>query len=204
MSLLLFFCHNLIKRICRDQDAARFGALIKNTQSRSDKPSPTRAHTPAEKVLLEQLYDDLAVLHCPDNKDPKKVKAFKQTLIDDTLDFHAFDWYHNPFTMGAFAQFLPGQFSTLYADILQPAGRYGNFHFAGELASHAHAWVAGALDSATRVATHLDLDKAALQPPANDSEENDGMISSALPRSLVFDSDERFLKLHRWGLVEEA
>jgi hypothetical protein len=43
----------------------------------------------------------------------------------------------------------PGQFSTMYPDILQPCTR-GRFHFAGELASHSHAWVAGALDLAVR------------------------------------------------------
>jgi len=80
-------------------------------------------------------------------------------LIQDMLDFHTFDWYHNLFTMGTFSQFTSGQFSILYADILQRAGRYRNFHFAGELASHHHVWVAGALDSAARVACHIEMDQ---------------------------------------------
>ena len=75
-------------------------------------------------------------------------------LKDETLDYHAFDWYHNPFTMGAFATFAPGEFSTLFSDIVHPAG-YGRFHFAGEVASHHHAWVAGALDSAVRVVKEI-------------------------------------------------
>jgi len=137
----------------RDQDAARFGSLIKNTESLSERPEPDRPRSPSEMVLLDQIYQDLAVLHTPNKSKPEEVEGFKRMLIRDTLDFHEFDWYHNPFAMGAFAQFAPGQFSTLYADILQPAGRYGNFHFAGELASHHHAWVAGALDSATRLST---------------------------------------------------
>jgi len=91
--------------------------------SRSDIPGPCR-------------------IAYPEKPDPEEVKRFKKMLIEDTLDFHAFDWYHNLFTMGAFAQFSPGQFSTLYADILLPTGCYGNFHFAGELDSHHHAWVA--------------------------------------------------------------
>jgi len=116
------------------------------------------------------------------------------------LDFHAFDWYHNPFTMGAFAQFAPGQFSILYADILQPAGRYGNFHFAGELASHHHAWVAGALDSAARV---VDLIKRDL----TNMHHEDHLLASAtptLPLSFMFDSQATANEWHLWGSMEEA
>ncbi|KAF8880219.1 L-amino acid oxidase 1 [Gymnopilus junonius] len=179
-----------------DQDAARFGALIKNTLSHSEQPKPDRPRSPSERVLLDQIYQDLAVLHTPNNSALEEVEEFKKMLIKDTLDFHAFDWYHNPFTMGAFAQFTPGQFSTLYADILQPAGRYGNFHFAGELASHHHAWVAGALDSATRVVGHIEKSLHAQKGLSN--------FTSTLPRSLVFDSEESANNWHIWGLVEEA
>ncbi|KIM41682.1 hypothetical protein M413DRAFT_444930 [Hebeloma cylindrosporum] len=183
-----------------DQDAARFGALIHNTVARSEHPDPSRPRSASEKVLLDQLYQDLAVLHTPNNANLEDVAKFKKMLIDDTLDFHAFNWYANPFTMGAFAQFGPGQFSTLYADILQPAGRYGNFHFAGELASHHHAWVAGALDSATRVASHIVMDHRRPIP-------QDGRLAAEarpLPKSLVFDSHESAANWHLWGLVEEA
>jgi len=180
-----------------DQDAARFGALIKNTEARSAHPDPDRPRSQSEQVLLDQIYQDLAVLHTPDNGDPEKVQEFKDMLIQDTLDFQAFDWYHNQFTMGAFAQFAPGQFSTLYADILQPAGRHGNFHFAGELVSHHHAWVAGALDSATRVVANI-----------NHFHQGATHIREAkrikLPRSLVFDSDESAADWHLWGLVEQG
>ena len=37
---------------------------------------------------------------------------------------------------------------------MQPAA-YGRFHFAGEVASAHHAWVAGALDSAVRVVDEI-------------------------------------------------
>jgi len=189
----------------RDQDAARFGSLIKNTESRSEQPKPDRSRSPWERILLDQIYQDLAVMHTPDDSKPEDVKAFKQMLIQDTLDFHAFDWYHNPFTMGAFAQFTPGQFSTLYADILQPAGRHGNFHFAGELASHHHAWVSGALDSAARVACHIEMDqRSRTHPKLGEERKAKGKVSPALPRSLVFDSQEVADNWHLFGLVEEA
>ena len=127
----------------RQQDASRFGALIKNPDW-SDKPNPSRERPWSEKVLLDQIYQDLALLHGVD----------ATWLRGETLDYHAFDWYHNPYTMGAFALFAPGQFGTFFPDIVQPAA-YGGFHFAGEAASAHHAWVAGALDSAVRVVDEI-------------------------------------------------
>ncbi|KAH9483491.1 Putative bifunctional amine oxidase [Psilocybe cubensis] len=175
-----------------DQDAARFGSLIKNTESRTEHPTPGRTPTKFEQVLLDQIYEDLTILHAPDKQ---KRAEFKKKLIDDTLDFHAFDWYHNPYTMGAFAQFTPGQFSTLYADILQPAGRHGNFHFAGELASHHHAWVAGAIDSANRAVGHIEQDHF--------TKAKWYKAGSKVPRSLVFDSDDSMVLYHLLGKVTE-
>ncbi|KAF8810968.1 FAD/NAD(P)-binding domain-containing protein [Phlegmacium glaucopus] len=124
------------------QDAARYGALIQNPEwSQLD---PDREYPPSEKILLEQIYGDLAVLH----------GVTVDWLRNETLDYHAFDWYHNPYTMGAFAHFSPGQFSNFFSDIVQPAG-FGRFHFAGEVVSAQHAWVAGALDSAVRVVDNI-------------------------------------------------
>ncbi|KAJ7191559.1 L-amino acid oxidase 1 [Mycena pura] len=125
------------------QDANRFGALIKNSDW-SKQLDPDRERPASEKVLLEQIYGDLASLH----------GLPVEWLREQSLDYHAFDWYHNPFTMGAFAHYGPGQFSTFFADIVQPAA-FGRFHFAGEVASAHHAWIAGALDSAERVANEI-------------------------------------------------
>jgi len=127
----------------RQQDAYRYGALIQNPDWSSKSKSPS-VPPPSEKVLLDQIYADLARLHGVD----------ENTLRKNTLDYRAFDWYDNPYTMGAFAHFAPGQFSLLYDSIVQTAG-YGRFHFAGEVASHHHAWVAGALDSANRVVEEI-------------------------------------------------
>ena len=127
----------------RQQDAFRFGALIRDSDW-SKQLDPDREPPPSEKVLLEQIYADLAALH----------GVTVETLREETLDYHAFDWYHNPFTMGAYAEFSPGQYGTLFPDIVQPAS-HGRFHFAGEVASHHHAWVAGALDSAVRVVDEI-------------------------------------------------
>ncbi|KIK52442.1 hypothetical protein GYMLUDRAFT_180149 [Collybiopsis luxurians FD-317 M1] len=126
-----------------NQDASRFGSLIINPDW-SEQLDPDRTRPRSEKQLLDLIYKDLAVLH----------GVSIDQLRGDTLDYHVFDWYHNPYTMGAYAHFGPGQYSTLWPDIVQPAG-YGRFHFAGELASANHAWVAGALDSAVRVVNEI-------------------------------------------------
>jgi monoamine oxidase len=125
------------------QDASRFGALIQNPDW-SEKLDPNRKRPLSEQVLLDQIYGDLAALH----------GVTVDYLRKETVDYHAFDWYHNPYTMGAYAHFAPGQFGTLFTDIVHPAG-YGRFHFAGEVASHHHGWTAGALDSAKRVVSEI-------------------------------------------------
>lgn len=127
----------------RHQDASRFGALIQNSDW-SKQLDPDRERPLSEQVLLDQIYGDLATLH----------GVTVDYLREETLDYHAYDWYHNQYTMGAFAHFGPGQFSTFFSDIVHPAG-YGRFHFAGEVASHHHAWVSGALDSAKRVVNEI-------------------------------------------------
>ena len=159
----------------RQQDAYRYGALIQNPDWSSKSKSPS-VPPPSEKILLDQIYADLARLHGVD----------ENTLRKNTLDYRAFDWYHNPYTMGAFAHFAPGQFGLLYNSIVHTAG-YGRFHFAGEVASHHHAWVAGALDSANRVVFEeiLRLDFRAWLPKFNEE----------FTRSLIF-SDERHAQEH--------
>jgi len=127
----------------RQQDASRYGALIHNPDW-SKQPDPDRERPPSEQVLLDQIYGDLAALH----------GVTKKSLQSETLDYHAFTWYQNPYTMGAYAHFAPGQASTFFADIVQPAAR-GRFHFAGEVTGFHHPWVAGALDSAGRVVNEI-------------------------------------------------
>lgn len=120
----------------------------------------------------------------------------EKSLRDETLDYHAFYWYSNPYTMGAFAHFAPGDFNTFFTDIVQPAAR-GRFHFAGEVASHHHAWVAGALDSSVRVVNEILRWDFPIWFP-----------TFKLEKSLVFSDEERAEKLFVRGLfskeLEEA
>lgn len=70
--------------------------------------------------------------------------------ISSSPDIHyTYNWYQNPFTVGAYASFGTGQFKNLYPSVSKPASD-GYLHFGGEAASHHHRWVSGALDSARR------------------------------------------------------
>ena len=131
----------------RNQDAFRFGSLIdpkdwgKSHESEVDAASldPKRPRPASEEFLLDQIYEDLAEIH------GQSASWYRQ----QTVDYYAYDWYHNRYTMGGYASFGPGQFSDLYLEITKPAAD-GYLHFAGEAASCHHAWVAGALDLAWR------------------------------------------------------
>ncbi|KAK7047644.1 hypothetical protein VNI00_006412 [Paramarasmius palmivorus] len=107
------------------QDALRVGGLCSG-----------RDH-PNEQFLIDHMLEDLAVLH----------GVTYQFLKKECQDWFAFDWYANPFTLGAFGTFGPGQFKNIYPAWGQGAAG-GRLLFAGEVLSDQHAWVEGALDSA--------------------------------------------------------
>ncbi|KDR71806.1 hypothetical protein GALMADRAFT_143590 [Galerina marginata CBS 339.88] len=135
----------LIATYTWNQDAFRFGALVDpkdwggNHEVDSASLHPERSCSASEEFLLNQIYDDLAEIH------GQSAGWYRE----QTLDYYAYDWYHNRYTMGGYAFFGPGQFSDLYLEITKPAAD-GYLHFGGEAASCHHAWVAGALDSAWR------------------------------------------------------
>jgi monoamine oxidase len=62
-------------------------------------------------------------------------------------------WYNDPYAVGAFALFEPGQETTLQPDIVRPERRV---HFAGEHCSLWHAWIEGALESGIRAAEAIN------------------------------------------------
>jgi monoamine oxidase len=57
----------------------------------------------------------------------------------------SWSWDNHRWSGGAFAWFMPGQWSALHRHIVAPEGR---IHFAGEHVSLAHTWMQGALESA--------------------------------------------------------
>ncbi|KAG2151137.1 uncharacterized protein EDB93DRAFT_295054 [Suillus bovinus] len=119
----------LIASYCWTNDAERLGALIGT----------------GKEEYIEQLKElvlrDLAAVH--------KGEATYEFLLSQYKDMHAWDWNYDPLTMGAFAQFGPGDFQDLYTSLSAP-NHNKRFHFAGEVISTRHAWVVGALDSAWR------------------------------------------------------
>ena len=60
------------------------------------------------------------------------------------------DWYASEFSVGAFAEFAPGQSGNLMPEMLSPAGKGGRVHFAGDTLSIGHAWIVGGLNSGFR------------------------------------------------------
>jgi len=119
----------LIVSYCWTQDAERLGALI----------GPNGQAAPK---LVQMVIRDLAAVH---GIDPSAIPPF-----DAIKDVFAWDWTHDPKTMGAYAFFGPGEFvDGIYAQVCEPAAA-GKLFFAGEATSSCHAWVAGALDSAWR------------------------------------------------------
>ncbi|KAJ4377537.1 hypothetical protein N0V83_000362 [Neocucurbitaria cava] len=120
-----------------------------------------------DKGLRELMIYNLARLHTIKKGDETKqqyearFEENKQTIADNWLDHHAYDWSKDEFSSGAFALFSPGQFSTLIPHLLRPASD-GRFVIVGEHASANHAWIVGALDSALRglkqILTRFDLE----------------------------------------------
>jgi len=120
----------LIVSYCWTQDAERLGAHIHRDGT-------------ATKELIDMAFRDLATVH------GVEVNWLRGFYTDG--DYFAWDWNHDPLTMGAFAFFGPGSYDAtdVYSEMLQPAAR-GKLFFAGEATSACHGWVAGALDSAWR------------------------------------------------------
>ena len=67
-------------------------------------------------------------------------------------DSRSWSWDNHPHSSGAFAWFLPGQHTELYAALIAPEGR---IHFAGEHASLTHTWMQGALESGLRATREI-------------------------------------------------
>ncbi|WP_253907785.1 flavin monoamine oxidase family protein [Bacillus sp. WMMC1349] len=64
-----------------------------------------------------------------------------------------FSWSQNPYSIGAFTVFEPGQELELYPYIPTPEGR---IHFAGEHTSLTHGWMQGAIESGIRAAYEVN------------------------------------------------
>ena len=120
------------------QEAQRIGTLI-------DKAS----NPECEKELKALLIDNLVRLHLKQPSDGVHDYDWLYKIISEAYVTHfAYDWYNDPGTTGAFAYFGPGQFQAMWPWIAMRND--GNHIIIGEAASAHHAWVVGALESATR------------------------------------------------------
>ena len=112
------------------QDATRMSSLI-------SKNSPE-----GEEELMGLMLRNLVTLF----DDRNITLSFLQSQV---VSHHAFSWSQDSNTAGAFALFGPGQFSSLYPDLVRPlAGSSGRVHIVGEHASAHHAWMSGPMYSA--------------------------------------------------------
>jgi monoamine oxidase len=109
------------------QDSLRLGTFVRGGDSL------------AEDRMIELILRDLSKVH---GIPVEELRSWK-------VDHHAYNWYDNEYTVGAFAFFGPSQFKKLYPEVTQPAAKM-HLYFAGEGTSTNHAWVVGALDSAVR------------------------------------------------------
>jgi monoamine oxidase len=91
---------------------------------------------PAERIA--EAVEQLAKIH------PQIISEFEAGT--------SWMWHDDEFAGGAFALFDPGQQTLLHEAIVAPEGR---FHFAGEHASLAHAWIQGAVESGLRAAKEI-------------------------------------------------
>ncbi|KAF7177494.1 hypothetical protein CNMCM7691_005747 [Aspergillus felis] len=120
------------------QDAQRMGSLVEDN-------SPMDTSTEKYDQLKELLVHNLALLH----QNSASYKEMHDTISKAYLRHHAYNWYKDPNTAGAFALFGPGQFANYYPKLIEPAAN-GHLYLAGEASSAHHAWIVGSLDSAYR------------------------------------------------------
>ena len=87
----------------------------------------------------------------------KDVAKIYPEILEECEGGASYSWYGDPYAVGAFALFEPGQETVLHADIIRPEGRV---HFAGEHCSLWHAWIQGALESGIRAAGEINREPA--------------------------------------------
>ncbi|KAH7349392.1 L-amino acid oxidase [Plectosphaerella cucumerina] len=117
------------------QDSSRIGSYLN-----PHNPTTQAPYQPYNvDVLINVTLHDLATL----NGVPL------ETVLEEYEGFHVYDWYGSGYSVGAFAMFAPGQFSSSMPWLMRPAAD-GHMHFAGEALSSGHAWIIGAVNSAWR------------------------------------------------------
>ena len=120
------------------QDATRLGSRISGKIPSQSRPQAQKE----EGALIQDVLYQLTLIH-------------GKVVRDEYLSaYFAFDWNNNPLAMGAFPLFGPGQFNTLYPDLIK-AEVNGTMHFGGDAASVHHGWIKGALNAGYRTVMEI-------------------------------------------------
>ncbi|KAH6714834.1 L-amino acid oxidase [Leptodontidium sp. MPI-SDFR-AT-0119] len=112
------------------QDSSRLGAHLETPESR--------------ERLVEITLQDLAAMN----------NLTYEFIREQYVDYHAWDWYQDEWSVGAFAIFSPDQFSKVMPALMTPAEN-GHVHWGGEALSSGHAWIIGAVNSAYRCVVEI-------------------------------------------------
>lgn len=112
------------------QDSSRLGAHLETPESR--------------ERLVEITLQDLAAMN----------NVTYEFIREQYVDYHAWDWYQDEWSVGAFAIFSPDQFSNVMPALMTPAEN-GHVHWGGEGLSSGHAWIIGAVNSAYRCVVEI-------------------------------------------------
>ncbi|KAL5351985.1 hypothetical protein ACLOAV_003848 [Pseudogymnoascus australis] len=126
------------------QDSSRLGAYLRTPEARD--------------TIVKVVLHDLAAMN----------NVTIEFMESEYLDYYAWDWYQNEWSVGAFAIFSAGQYHDVMPSLMVPAEN-GHLHFGGEALSSGHAWIIGAINSAYR--TVLEVLK---------TEERDDLLDSDL------------------------
>ncbi len=82
----------------------------------------------------------------------KRINQIHPSAKDEFVNGFVMDWGRDRFAGGAFVIFKPGQKEQYYTDMVSPEGP---IHIAGAHASHYHAWIEGAVESALRAVQEI-------------------------------------------------
>ncbi|XP_072282498.1 L-amino-acid oxidase [Pyxicephalus adspersus] len=98
-----------------------------------------------DEECVDVVFDDLAAIHRRPQEELRRL-CTKAVVKKWSLD---------PYSMGAFAHFIPYQYGDMYEHLSQPEGR---IYFAGEHTSAPHGWIDTACKTGLKAARDVHMD----------------------------------------------
>ncbi|KAM5141068.1 L-amino-acid oxidase-like isoform 1-T1 [Mantella aurantiaca] len=99
----------------------------------------------SNEECLDVVLEDLAAIH---NRPQEELRRLCPKAVVKK-------WSLDPYSMGAFAHFIPYQYTNMYEHLSQPEGR---IYFAGEHTSAPHGWIDTAIRSGLKAARDVHQD----------------------------------------------